>query len=169
MILWAADGRILKLKQSHVGKSCPGLFSWTVLQVGNFALNREGAFFPTSASHRTANNEDENWPLSLYPLNILTLDVIELDGNRFRIFWQWYLCSHVCYLNDFLGQTGVEPLESLPVGDEQLKHVAGCLSHCFVPKLDRQTRRQEPINDGKGQRWTCVLTESNSHLFFTVH
>lgn len=43
------------------------------------------------------------------------------------------------YLNDFLGQSVVEPAELLPVGDEQLEHVAGRLSHCFVLKLDKQT------------------------------
>lgn len=57
------------------------------------------------------------------------------------------------YLNDFLGQSVVEPAELLPVGDEQLEHVAGRLSHCFVLKLDKQTgggeTRQERINDAQ--------------------
>lgn len=42
------------------------------------------------------------------------------------------------YLDDFLGQSWVEPVELLPVGDEQLEHVAGRLSHGFVLKLDKQ-------------------------------
>lgn len=79
-------------------------------------------------------------------------------SSRFGISWQWYLCLHVRYLDDFLGQTGVEPLEPLPVGDEQLKHIAGCLSHCFVPKLDGQTRRQEPWHD------SCVHAEKDWDL-----
>lgn len=43
------------------------------------------------------------------------------------------------YLNDFPGQSVVEAAELLPVGDEQLEHVAGRLSHGFVLKLDKQT------------------------------
>lgn len=46
-----------------------------------------------------------------------------------------------CYLNDFLGHRWVEPLESFPVSDEQLKHIAGCLGHHFVPKLNKQTNK----------------------------
>lgn len=53
------------------------------------------------------------------------------------------LCVYVRYLNDFLRQSGLQPLEMFPVRDEQLIHVTGCLSHCFVPKLDKQTNKQE--------------------------
>lgn len=53
------------------------------------------------------------------------------------------MCMCMSYLNDFLRQSGVEPAELFPVGDEQLKHITGCLSHCFVLKLDKQTRGQD--------------------------
>lgn len=49
----------------------------------------------------------------------------------------------VSYLNYFLRQSGIQPLEMFPVRDEQLKHVTGYLSYCFVPELDKQTRRQD--------------------------
>lgn len=61
----------------------------------------------------------------------------------------------LCYLDDFLGHRLVKPLESFPVSDEQLKHVAGCLGHHFVPKLNKQRnanmkkKRQEPVGDPK--------------------
>lgn len=51
------------------------------------------------------------------------------------------------YLNDFLGQSVFEAAELLPVGDEQLEHVAGRLSHGFVLKLDKQT------GGGGRKRW----------------
>lgn len=52
------------------------------------------------------------------------------------------MISHVClcYLDDFLGHRLVKPLESFPVSDEQLKHIAGCLGHHFVPKLNKQIK-----------------------------
>lgn len=52
------------------------------------------------------------------------------------------------YLDDFLRQSGLQPLQMLPVRDEQLKHVTGHLSHSFVPKLYTQ-KGQDLINNVK--------------------
>lgn len=46
--------------------------------------------------------------------------------------------SSYSYLNNLLGESGLQPLEMLPVADEQLKDVTGDLSHRFVPKLDKR-------------------------------
>ena len=60
----------------------------------------------------------------------------------------------MCYLNDFLGQSGLQPLEMFPVRDEQLKHVTGYLSHRFVPKLDKQTNKED--NNGSTMQWFII-------------
>lgn len=62
----------------------------------------------------------------------------------------------VCYLDDFLRESGVQPLELFPVGDEQLKHVAGCLGHSFVTKLDEK-RAGQSKEHGDVEHELCLL------------
>lgn len=72
-------------------------------------------------------------------------------------------CMFTSYLNDFLGQSVVEAAELLPVGDEQLEHVAGRLSHSFVLKLDKQTGgggREEGGGGGSRQDKGGSMTHS---------
>lgn len=77
-------------------------------------------------------------------------------------YWQSNrLCVCACYLDDFLRQSGLQPLEMFPVRNEQLKHVTGYLSHRFVPKLDKQTNKQEDNNGSMMQRLRSVNIEKN--------
>lgn len=59
-------------------------------------------------------------------------------------YWQFTsVFARLCYLNDFLRQSGLQPLEMFPVRDEQLEHVTGHLSHCFIPKLDKTKAKDD--------------------------
>ncbi|TNN83101.1 hypothetical protein EYF80_006708 [Liparis tanakae] len=69
-------------------------------------------------------------------------------------------------------QSGLQPLEMFPVGDEQLKHVTGHLSHRFVPKLDQQAKKKEDrITTGfqfdwldVSERAQCARTSEETEL-----
>lgn len=85
-----------------------------------------------------------------------------------------YLCVRcVCHLNDFLWQTGLQPLQMFPVGNEELEYVTGCMSHCFVPKLDEQTNnraKQDLVNDAKDLS-PLIISRTNTHnilMYFSV-
>lgn len=66
MILWAAGGQILELKQSHVGKSAPlttGLFSPNSLTSGELSPVLWGSLFPHQplTTHHYAVNSEANY------------------------------------------------------------------------------------------------------------
>ena len=52
--------------------------------------------------------------------------------------WNSSVCVCVSYLDDLFGQSGLQPLEMFPVGNQELKHVTRNLGHCLVPKLCTQ-------------------------------
>lgn len=67
------------------------------------------------------------------------------------------------YLNNFLWKSLIQPLQMFPVTDEQLEHVTGNMSHCFVTKLDKQGKRRELIKNI--YLWCeCIVLPKDIHL-----
>lgn len=61
----------------------------------------------------------------------------DFNLNHTSVCLVLHIHAHICYLNDFLRESGLQPLQMFPVTDQQVKHVTGNLSHGLVPKLQK--------------------------------